>query len=135
MTNAKMTKKDCLNALINHLNLDTTVVDNKDDLVKFCLNEIDLLDKKAAKAKDKAAAKKNTIDALTAAVLDVLDGFDTPATINELVAAVSDQFPDVTNAKISARLSPLVKSGELKKEDITVARESGKSKLVAYTRV
>lgn len=135
MTNAKMTKKDCLNAIINHLNLDSTIVDNKDELVKFCLNEIDLLDKKAAKAKDRAAEKKNTIDALTSAVLDALDGFDAPATINELVAAVVDQFPDVTNAKISSRLSTLVKNGELKKETVTVARESGKSKLVAYTRV
>ena len=83
--------------------------------------------KKSAKAKDKAAEKKAKMDDLTVAILNFLDGCDEPATINTIVAAVGDAFPDVTNAKVSSRLSPLVKAGTLTKTEITVAREKGKS--------
>ena len=41
-------------------------------VAEFCANEIDLLDKKAAKAKERAAAKKAEGDELTAAVAAVL---------------------------------------------------------------
>lgn len=135
MTKAKMTKKDKFAHIIDALataNIDATL---KADLTDFCNAEIDSLDKKAAKAKDKAAAKKATIDNLTSAVLDALDTFDEPATINALVDAVKADFPDVTNAKISSRLSPLVKTGEVIKTEITVAREKGKAKLMAYSKV
>lgn len=136
----KMTKKDYFNAVISLL--DYVPFDNIDadlppqeDIVKFCKNEIDLLDKKSAKAKDKAAEKKAKMDDLTVAILNFLDGCDEPATINTIVAAVGDAFPDITNAKVSSRLSPLVKTGTLTKTEITVAREKGKAKLVAYSKV
>ena len=123
----KMTKKDYFNAVISLL--DYVPFDNIDadlppqeDIVKFCKNEIDLLDKKSAKAKDKAAEKKAKMDDLTVAILNFLDGCDEPATINTIVAAVGDAFPDV-------------KAGTLTKTEITVAREKGKAKLVAYSKV
>ena len=136
----KMTKKDYFNAVISLL--DYVPFDNIDadlppqeDIIKFCKNEIDLLAKKSAKAKDKAAEKKAKMDDLTVAILNFLDGCDEPATINTIVAAVGDAFPDITNAKVSSRLSPLVKAGTLTKTEITVAREKGKAKLVAYSKV
>ena len=136
----KMTKKDFFNAtiaLLDYVPFDSIDADlpPQEDFVKFFANEVALLDKKAAKAKDKAAEKKAKIDDLTVAILDFLDGCDEPATINTIVAAVGDAFPDVTNAKVSSRLSPLVKAGTLAKTEITVAREKGKAKLVAYSKV
>ena len=126
----KMTKKECLLAILEILD----PVDSP-ELKAFCTNEINLLDKKAEKAKTKAAEKKNEVDALTAAIVAVIEDAESSMTINEVVAAVINEFPEVTNAKVSSRLSPLVKKGDLKKEEITISREKGKAKLVAYSKV
>ena len=127
----KMTKKDYFNAVISLL--DYVPFDNIDadlppqeEIVKFCKNEIDLLYKKSAKAKDKAAEKKAKMDDLTVAILNFLDGCDEPATINTIVAAVGDAFPDITNAKVSSRLSPLVKAGTQKKQKSLLREKKAK---------
>ena len=60
----KLTKKDKLTAIIATLKGESTDI-AVDELVAYCENEIELLDKKAAKAKETAAKKKAENDELT----------------------------------------------------------------------
>ena len=89
---------------------------------EFCMNEIELLDKKAAKAKERAAAKASEGDALTEAVIAVMttDEFQSIATI---AANVADE--DATVAKCTYRLTQLVKNGLAEKQEITVGGSEG----------
>ena len=91
------------------------------DLAAFIENEIALLDKKAAKAKETAANKKAQPDELADAVYSVLTG--DLATIADIVAKVD--LPDVTNAKVSYRLNALVADGKVVKDEITIPGVDG----------
>lgn len=100
---------------------------------EFCMNEIELLDKKAAKAKERAAAKASEGDALTDAVMAVMttDEFQPIATI---AANVADE--DATVAKCTYRLTQLVKNGTAEKQEITiVGSEGSKSRKVQGYRL
>lgn len=100
---------------------------------EFCMNEIELLDKKAAKAKERAAAKASEGDALTEAVIAVMttDEFQPIATI---AANVADE--DATVAKVTYRLTQLVKNGTAEKQEITiVGSEGSKSRKVQGYRL
>ncbi|MDD4690481.1 MAG: hypothetical protein PHE51_12170 [Eubacteriales bacterium] len=89
---------------------------------EFCMNEIELLDKKAAKAKERAASKASEGDALTDAVMAVMttDEFQPIATI---AANVANE--DATVAKCTYRLTQLVKNGLAEKQEITVGGGEG----------
>lgn len=106
----KLTKKDyyeILKGIIIGSN-----VENREDLVAFIDKQIEQLDNKATKAKEKAAEKKAEGDELRAVVLSVLTSdFQT---IEDIVAQIEGE--DITKAKIVARLTQLVKNGEAKKE-------------------
>lgn len=99
-------------------------------VAEFCTNEIDLLDKKAAKAKERAAAKKADGDELTAAVAAVLT--DELQPIADIAAQIVGD--DVTVAKVTYRLRTLVENGTARKEQITVAGGDGQKarKIMAY---
>ena len=92
--------------------------------IDFCQNEIDLLDKKAAKAKERAAAKRAEGDELTDAVRAVLGEDFEP--IADIAARVD--FPDVTVAKVTYRLGQLVKNGEAEKKELTIDGGEGQKK-------
>ena len=115
----KTTKKDNFNAIISVL-----TAGGHDDLAAVIQNEIDLLDRKAAKAKERAATKKAETDALYDAVQAVLTG--ELATISEITDACGVE--DATNAKVQARLKKLADAGVAVKEQVTI----DKRKLVAY---
>ena len=134
----KMTKKNVYDALINFANGGELAYETADGLVTveldalraFAAHEIELLDKKAAKAKDTAAAKKAAGDELTEAVAAVLTGeFQT---IAEVTAQIDGE--DVTNAKVQYRLNALVKAGKAEKGEVTIEGTEGKKarKVVAY---
>ena len=105
-------------------------------VAEFCENEIDLLDKKAAKAKERAAAKAAEGDILTALVRAALTT-DEFKSIADVTAMVAEEEPDVTAAKVSYRLSSLVKAGEAEKSEITIpATETSKKRTVnGYRRI
>lgn len=105
-------------------------------VAEFCANEIDLLDKKAAKAKERAAAKAAEGDILTALVRAALTT-DEFKSIADVTAMVAEEEPDVTAAKVSYRLSSLVKAGEAEKSEITIpATETSKKRTVnGYRRI
>lgn len=134
MTTTKITKRDRYTALIAILK-SAEVVDT--DLVEFCENEIVLLDKKAAKAKETAAAKKTEVDPLTEAIKGALATLadDVYATTPEVTAMVSVGDEDITNAKVSYRLSQLVKAGLAEKTEVTVSNAEGKNRKIAGYRL
>ena len=117
----KMTKKDCFATIMAEM------ADNA-EIVAFCENEIALLEKKAAKAKENAAKRKAEGDALTDAVLAALT--DEFAPIADITAQIEGE--DVTPAKVTYRLTQLVKAGKAQKADLVIEGTDGaKSRKIA----
>jgi ElaB/YqjD/DUF883 family membrane-anchored ribosome-binding protein len=118
----KMTKREIYAQLITLA--DTGKMELSDaDLKAFAEKEIELLDKKAAKAKEAAAKKRAEGDELTDAVRAALSD-DTFEPIAEIAARI--EGADVTVAKVTYRLTQLVKNGEAEKQEITIpATEDG----------
>ena len=88
----------------------------------FCANEIALLDKKAAKAKERAATKKAEGDELTGAVRAAMSTEDFEP-IADIAARIEGE--DVTVAKVTYRLTQLVKNGEAEKQELTIPGAEG----------
>lgn len=134
----KMTKRNVYEALINYANSgvmvyatdEGDVVVTGEALAAFAENEIALLDKKAVKAKERAAQKRAEGDDLTDAVRAALtDELQTTGDI-----AVKIEGEDVTVAKVSNRLTRLVNTGEAIKEQVTIPGTDGQKsrKIMAY---
>ena len=100
-------------------------------VAEFCANEIALLDKKAVKAKERAATKRAEGDELTDAVRAAMST-ETFEPIADIAARIDGD--DVTVAKVSYRLTTLVKNGEAVKEQITIPGTEGQKarKIMAY---
>ena len=127
----KITKREMYEAIIEMVNGGEMKYDAT-EFVAFCENEIALLDKKAVKAKERAAVKRAEGDELTAAVEAVLgDEFEV---IADIAARVEGE--DVTVAKVTYRLGQLVKAGKAEKTEMTLAGKEGQKarKVVAYKR-
>ena len=129
----KLTKRSVYEALLKMVTETGTLDITEDELKTFCENEIALLDKKAEKAKERAATKRAEGDALTDAVRGALTGEFEP--IADIAARIEGE--DVTVSKVSYRLGQLVKAGEAEKEQITVpATETTKArKIMAYRAI
>lgn len=96
----------------------------------FCDKEIAALDNKAAKAKERAAAKKAEADVLYDQVAAALNA-DEFQTIADIAAAVAEVNADATVSKVTYRLTKLVENGAAEKTDITIpATEGTKSRKV-----
>ena len=91
-----------------------------EDVIAYAETTIAQLDAKAAKAKEKAAEKKADGDALRAAVESVLT--EDLQMIDEITAKVQaiEGYEDVTKSKVTARLTQLVKSNTIHKEQVKV---------------
>ncbi len=102
-------------------------------VMAFCDKEIASLDAKAAKAKERAAAKRAEADVLMTQVEAALtDEFRTIADIAADVAAVN---ADATVSKVTYRLTKLVEAGVAEKTDTTVPGvDGGKSRKVKAFR-
>lgn len=128
MEKTKMTKRDVLTEIINIMKTGESAID-PEVVVAYCENEIELLDKKAAKAKERAATKAKEGDALLATVEAVLT--DEPQIIADITAKIDD--PDVTISKVTNRLTNLVNAGKAVKEEVSVTSPTGgKRKVKAY---
>lgn len=105
-------------------------------VAEFCANEIDLLDKKAAKAKERKAIKKAEGDELTDIVRDAMstEEFET----REDIFKKLEVGEDVTIAKVGYRLTTLVNNGEAEKTEITLPAEvegGKKRKVMGYRKL
>ena len=90
-------------------------------IAEFCDKEIAAIERKATKARERAASKRANGDPLADAIYAVLT--DEPMLISDIAAKV-----DSTNAKVSARLANFVKDGSVVKSTVKVE----KRKLTAY---
>ena len=128
----KITKREMYEAVIEVMNGGELKYDAA-DVIAFCENEIALLDKKAAKAKETAAKKRAEGDELTDAVRAALSA-DTFEPISDIAARIEGE--DVTVAKVTYRLTQLVKNGEAEKSEITVpATETSKARKIQGYRI
>ena len=101
-------------------------------VIAFCDKEIASLDTKAAKAKERAAAKKAEADVLMGQVQDALT--DEYQVIADIAAAVAEVNPDATVSKVQYRLSKLVENQIAEKSQVTLEKtETSKArKVMAY---
>ena len=126
----KLTKKEYFTGLIAYFRGEDVEIENE-DFIEFCQDQIADLDKKAAKAKERAAAKKAESDELTDLVYSVLT--DEYQTIADITVAIAETVPDVSASKITARLTKLFNAGAIEKEQISVEDGEGKKrKCMAY---
>lgn len=125
----KLTKKDKLTALIATLKGEGTEIATA-ELIAYCENEIALLDKKAAKAKETATKKKAEADELTDVIASLLT--DEYQTIADITAQVGDE--DVTVHKVSYRLTQLTKNGVAIKGETSIPGKDGQKarKVASY---
>ena len=102
-------------------------------VANFCANEIALLDKKAAKAKERAATKKAEADELMEVVAEALSEDFEP--IAEIAGRI--QGDDVTVAKVQYRLRKLAEAGRAEKSEITIPGGEGVKarKVVGYRAI
>lgn len=122
----KYTDKEIYTAIVEGTFEDLDV----DTIVAWAQKKIASITNKAAKAKERAAAKKAEGDELGAAVVAAVgDEFESIADI-----AARIDGPDVTIAKVSYRLNAAAKAGTLEKGTVTLEGETGKRTVVAYKR-
>ena len=129
----KITKREMYLAIAEMM--DTGECKYPVDAVKsFCENEIALLDKKAAKAKENAAKKKAESDELTEAVYAAMSDSEF-----EPIAVIAGRIEgeDVTVSKITYRLTQLVKSDKAVKQELTVPGGEGQKtrKIMGYKKL
>ena len=110
----KITKVDMFNAIADFIA--DTDWERKDEAIEFIEKQIDQLKAKAEKAKSRAEEKKIEGDELREAVADALT--NESQTIDAITATIAENYPDVTKAKVTARLTQLVRLGEATKEQV-----------------
>lgn len=109
MENKKLTKKDYYGMLKDIIL--TSDVDNKEELEAFIDRQIEIIDNKAEKAKERAAEKKAEGDELRAAIKSVLT--EDYQSADDILAQLEGE--DLSKAKIIARLTQLVNNGDAEK--------------------
>lgn len=97
-------------------------MEGSEEYVQFLRGRIELLTKQGQAAKERKAKKaaEKGDDELTTAVAAQLDS--RLKTRDEITEALEVDFPEVTKAKVTARLSKLVKNGVAGKLEINVGQ-------------
>ena len=106
----RITKRDNYEALKEIV--EKSNVENAEMLVEFINKQIEMIDNKSAKAKEKAAEKRAEGDELRAVIKSVLT--NEYQTVDASTAQIEGE--DITKAKVVARLTQLVNNGEAVKE-------------------
>ena len=130
----RVTKRDYFEAIIEAMKTGEVKME-PEKIIEFCENEITLLDKKAIKAKERAATKKAEADELMDKVYAVLSDTEF-MTRNAVMDALGDMPEDVSISKIGARLTKLVDGNLIEKSEQTVVNAEGKkSKCMGYRKI
>lgn len=103
MANVKFTKVDKFNAIVSVLNGGTSTIPTN-ELVDFCFNEIDLLEKKKSRG-SKPTANQLQNEEYKNEILDILTTNDRPMTIKEITAEMSN--PTLSNQKMTTLITQL----------------------------
>ena len=130
----KITKKEMFEAIkVGCTTGNWTVSDT--EVAEFCENEIALLDKKAEKAKARAAAKRAEGDELTDTVKSVMSA-DEFEVIADIAAKVAEIDAESTIHKVTYRLGQLVKNGLAESTDVKIpASEGAKARTIKGYRL
>ena len=129
----KITKREMFEAIKETFETGSCKFD-ADTVMAFCDKEIASLDTKAAKAKERAAAKKAEADVLMGQVQDALT--DEYQVIADIAAAVAEVNPDATVSKVTFRLTKLVEAGVAEKTQVTLEKtETSKARKVQAYRL
>lgn len=116
----KFTKRELYDALIGKLCGEEVEVDAQ-ILVDFCQTEIDRIDQRNAKDREKREAKKGEPDVAREKVLAVIDEqFRTADVIHD---SIGDE--DITLGKVRHRLAGLVRDGLVKKQEMKIPGSEG----------
>ena len=117
----KVSKRENFEAMIAYFN-----ENGKTEWADVLTHEIELIDKRNAKAKERAATKRAEGDELTDAIFAaVTDEFQS-------IAAIADAV-DVSAAKVTYRLNALEKAGKIEKGTVSAPDSTNKNrKVVAY---
>lgn len=120
----KITKKEYYTMLKDIVRGDSNseMTNSQYELIEFIDKQIEAIETKAEKAKEKAAEKKANGDELREVVQSVLT--NEYQTIDAIASQINGE--DVTKAKITARLTSLVKAGLATKSDLR-NEETGKT--------
>lgn len=108
---------------------DKVVAITGEDVINYVDKTVEQLNAKAAKAKERAAEKRAEGDVLRNAVQAVLT--DAPQTIDDIAGQVEIENVEITKAKVTARLTQLIKAGIATKEQAKV----GDRKVMTYKLV
>lgn len=119
MMNKKMTKKEMFAMVIGVV--ETTEVENKEEMVAFLNHEIELLEKKSSKTGTTKTQKENLV--LMEQLKEAFREMEKPVTISEFQALSTHEVATLSNQKLSALLkkltegenAPMVKTVEKKK--------------------
>lgn len=127
----KMTKKEKYEMIIAEFTK-AELTNDTAMLVDFCKTEIEALDRKAAKAKERAVAKENEPDPIYDAVMNVLEATEvgTYVTIPTILEEINDE--NLTPGKITSRLTTMAKNGIVDKKTVTT---SDKRKINGYALI
>lgn len=129
----KITKREMFEAIKETFETGACKFD-AETVMEFCDKEIEQLDKKAAKAKERAAAKRATSDELYDQVAAVLDTEEFK-TIADIATAVEAVNADATVSKVTYRLTKLVENGVAEKTDVSIPGvDGGKARKVKAFR-
>lgn len=123
MAEKKTTKKEWYAELRSLV--ETSDHEKKNEMIEFIDNQVAQLNAKIERAQEKAAEKKAEGDELREAVYAVLNS--EYQTIENITAQVEGS--EVTKAKVTSRLSQLVKSGRAEKD---MVKTSDNRKVTAY---
>lgn len=119
----KITKREMFEAIKTGCTTGEWTVSDT-EVAEFCENEIALLDKKAAKAKERQAEKKAAGDALTDVIKSVMSTEEFEV-IADIAAKVAEIDADSTVHKVTYRLGQLVKNGEAENTDVKIPGGEG----------
>lgn len=112
MEEKKLTKKE-LYGMAKEI-VENSNAEGKDILIEFIDRQVEILENKAVKSKERAAEKRAAGDELRGSIKSVLT--NEYQTADEITSLINDEA--VTKAKVIARLSQLVKLGEAEKTDV-----------------
>ena len=130
MSDKKFTNKDMfitIKALLTGDDVDEAAPSDA-ELIEWCDKKIEILERKADKAREKAAEKKVAGDELQERIYSVLVDAGREMTADSILEALDTE--GLSKQKIIARLSNLVKAGKVVKDEVRVGE--AKSRRMAY---
>lgn len=132
MEKTKITKREKFEGIIATLEGKECEI-SIDELKEFCAVEIETLDRRTAKARERAEEKKNQVDELVEAVYRVLT--TELQTIDSITKALDDE--DISSQKVVYRLKKLVDEGKAEKGEVTItnSQTNKKRKVSGYKLV